>query len=131
MSARRTNRASDVDDLTYNPQGDTATDNAAYNPDSDEGIPVGARGADNQPTNVDAAREDREAERSEVTGKVSKGEVQELVGSTTKDERSRTGTRGKKNDPYKQERQMDRDFEQSGIEPAEQDIEISAATGRK
>ncbi|KZT67402.1 hypothetical protein DAEQUDRAFT_729035 [Daedalea quercina L-15889] len=62
-----------VDDLTYNPQADAHPDNAAYDDHTNpESHPVGARGADNQPTFRDAGKEDFEAEQSEVTGRIPK-----------------------------------------------------------
>lgn len=61
-----------VDELTYNPQADARIDNAEFDPEkTDPGTqPVGARGAENEPTNRDAAREDAEAARSEETGEI-------------------------------------------------------------
>ena len=40
-------------------------------------------------------------------------------------------TRGKKVDAFKQERELDQFMESSGLADAEQDIEISRATGRQ
>lgn len=56
-----------VDNLTYNPQADARSDNAAFddNFNGSDMHPVGARGADNQPTSRNAGQEDREAEQSE------------------------------------------------------------------
>lgn len=65
-------RANNIDDLTYNPQADAGADNAAFNPDSYD-HPVGARGADNQPTSRDFEVEDRETTRSEQTGQIPRG----------------------------------------------------------
>ena len=59
------------------------------------------------------------------------GEVDDLLSSATKEERSATGrTRGMKNDAYKQERQLDQSFVETGLADAEQDVEVTAATGR-
>lgn len=64
----------DVDSLTYNPQADARPDNAEFNDTSDPGMhPVGARGADNQPTNRDHRKEDLETELSDDTGRIPKG----------------------------------------------------------
>ncbi|EGO24717.1 hypothetical protein SERLADRAFT_468422 [Serpula lacrymans var. lacrymans S7.9] len=132
MSARNIDIDQNVDDLTYNPKGDYVADSAAYNPNDDpEDVPVAARGAGNQPSYVNAGKEDQEAARSEATGRVSKGEVQELMQDTTKDEKKKSGTRGKKINAYKQEQDMDRAFEETGTDPAEQDVEIRAAVGRR
>lgn len=61
-----------VDDLTYNPKGTMQHDDAAYNDtgDIESAHPVGARGADNQPTNRNFLQEDQETEKSEHTGKI-------------------------------------------------------------
>jgi hypothetical protein len=60
-----------VDQLTYNPRAAAEPDNAEYNPDKDDELqPIGARGADNQPTFRNAAKEDQEAEYSESTGRI-------------------------------------------------------------
>lgn len=61
----------DVDNLTYNPQADARPDNAAFDDTTDPEIhPVGARGADNQPTYRDAGKEDTETARSDETGRI-------------------------------------------------------------
>ncbi|KAI0329091.1 hypothetical protein GY45DRAFT_1354742 [Cubamyces sp. BRFM 1775] len=121
-----------VDGMTYNPQADARPDNAAFdettNPDSQ---PVGARGADNQPTYRDYRAEDKEAERSERSGQIPRGEVDDLLSSTTQDEMDVQGrTRGNKVDAYKQERDLDQFLDEAGITGAEQDVEIGRATGR-
>jgi hypothetical protein len=61
-----------ADDLTYNPQASALHDDAAFNNDGDfeSAQPLGARGADNQPTNRNFAREDKETERSEQLGQI-------------------------------------------------------------
>ncbi|KAJ8456788.1 hypothetical protein ONZ51_g11917 [Trametes cubensis] len=122
----------DVDGLTYNPQADARPDNAAFdestNPDTQ---PVAARGADNQPTYRNFRAEDDEAAFSEKTGQIPRGEVDDLMSSTTQEERDVQGrTRGKKVDAYKQERELDQFFDESGISSADQDVEIGRATGR-
>ncbi|KAI0360059.1 hypothetical protein OH77DRAFT_1419454 [Trametes cingulata] len=122
----------DVDDLTYNPQADARPDNAAFDDNTDPSIhPVGARGADNQPTYRDFQKEDMETERSEQTGQIPKSEVDELLSTTSPEERDVSGrTRGKKVDAFKQERDVDRFLDETGISTAEQDVEIGRATGR-
>ncbi|KIJ62767.1 hypothetical protein HYDPIDRAFT_113859 [Hydnomerulius pinastri MD-312] len=103
------------DDLSYNPRGDFTTDTSEYRPSQNKSadIPVGARGADELPTNLNSEREDAEAAHSEATGKVGKGEVQELLSGTSSEERSKTGTRGKKVNAYQQEAALDaQDFDE-------------------
>ncbi|KAI0711938.1 hypothetical protein C8T65DRAFT_608266 [Cerioporus squamosus] len=121
-----------VDNMTYNPQADARPDNAAYDDDTYGDMhPVGARGAANQPTNRDYQKEDRETEHSEKTGTIPKGEVDELMSSTTNDERNVSSyTRGNRVDAYKQERAVDSLFDESGVLNDEKDVEIGAATGR-
>ncbi|KAI0784154.1 hypothetical protein C8Q75DRAFT_810232 [Abortiporus biennis] len=121
-----------VDNVTYNPQADAGRDNAAFDPDADaeDFHPVGARGAANQPTNVNFGREDREAEQSEQSNQIPRREVDDLFSSSTQEERSATGTRGMKNDAWKQERNVDQAFRETGLEDADQDVDISAGTGR-
>lgn len=142
-------RERDIDNLTYNPQADSRSDNAAFDDTDPSFQPVGARGADNQPTYRNAGREDLGAERSDQTGQIPRGErsfailrntivaeltageIDDLLGSLTEEERNIGGrTRGKKVDAYKQERSIDEDLEASGISSADQDIELGAATGR-
>ena len=61
----------DVDNLTYNPQADARPDNAAFDDSSNPDMhPVGARGADNQPTYRDFNQEDLEAEQSEKSQQI-------------------------------------------------------------
>ena len=138
-----------VDGLTYNPQADARPDNAAFDESTNPDIqPVAARGADNQPTYRNFRAEDDEAASSEKTGQIprgtylqapcsvlvaycSTGEVDDLMSSTTQEERDVQGrTRGKKVDAYKQERELDQFFDESGISSADQDVEIGRATGR-
>ncbi|KAI0768125.1 hypothetical protein BD413DRAFT_664690 [Trametes elegans] len=122
----------DVDNLTYNPQADARPDNAAFDESSNPDLqPVGARGADNQPTYRDYKREDAETERSEQTGQIPRGEVDDLLSSINQDGAGISGrTRGVKVDAYKQERDVDRLLDETGIADAEQDVEIGRATGR-
>ncbi|EPT01720.1 hypothetical protein FOMPIDRAFT_41334 [Fomitopsis schrenkii] len=122
-----------VDNLTYNPQADARSDNAAFddNFNGSDMHPVGARGADNQPTSRNAGQEDREAEQSENSRQIPRSEVNELMNNSTDEERNMQGrTRGKKVDAYRQERDLDRALDESGALGDEQDIEIGAATGR-
>ncbi|KIO27183.1 hypothetical protein M407DRAFT_243436 [Tulasnella calospora MUT 4182] len=59
-------------------------------------------------SNVDAAREDRDAAQSESTGQVSKQELNDLGGRTNiLDDKDGVQTRGKKVDAMKQERDVD------------------------
>ncbi|KAI9000512.1 hypothetical protein BD414DRAFT_471860 [Trametes punicea] len=121
-----------VDDLTYNPQGDARPDNAAFDDNTNPDVqPVGARGADNQPTYRDYQKEDQETARSEETGQIPRSEVDDLLSSSSQDERDVSGrTRGKKVDAFKQERDVDRFLDETGISSAQQDVEIGRATGR-
>ncbi|KAH9831661.1 uncharacterized protein C8Q71DRAFT_881868 [Rhodofomes roseus] len=121
-----------VDNLSYNPQADARPDNAAFDESTNPELhPVGARGANNQATFRDYGKEDFETERSEATGRIPKGEVNDLLGSATGDERNASGyTRGKKVDAFRQERDLDRAFDETGISNAGQDIEVGSATGR-
>ncbi|KAI0059209.1 hypothetical protein BV25DRAFT_1809549 [Artomyces pyxidatus] len=99
---------STFDEQNYNPSADTRFDDAEFTDGQARANTVGARGAGNQPTNIDALREDREAEQSERTGRVSKNEAQGLVSELTEEERNVQGrTRGKKVDAFKQERAVD------------------------
>ncbi|KAI0749495.1 hypothetical protein C8Q80DRAFT_1269367 [Daedaleopsis nitida] len=123
----------EVDKLTYNPQADARPDSAEFNPDTDSELhSVGARGASNQPTYRDHQTEDRETEESDATGRIPKREINDLLSSATDDERSVSSyTRGNRVDAFKQEREMDRAFDESGVADEEQEIEITAATGRR
>lgn len=141
----------EVDAASYNPMADARSDNADYEEDRDADLHlVGARGANDQPTFRDYQREDREAEQSEQTGSIPRGksaahcltsedsdithfsgEVDDLLSSTTEEERNvGSYTRGNRVDAYKQERAIDRAFDEAGVANAEQDVEISAAVGR-
>ncbi|KDQ51859.1 hypothetical protein JAAARDRAFT_198733 [Jaapia argillacea MUCL 33604] len=127
----RTDR--DADDAAYNPQADALVDSAGFDDSTDpEAVSVAPRGADNQATNLNAAKEDREAERSEASGRVTRGEVDALRSDLAPEEKNVKGkTRGKKVDAYRQERDVDRALEETGVDPGEQDVEISAADGRR
>ncbi|KAH9945302.1 uncharacterized protein BXZ73DRAFT_96288 [Epithele typhae] len=122
----------EVDEMTYNSQADARSDHAAFDDCTDpETQPIGARGADNQPTNRNYLQEDQETERSEETGRISSGEVDDLLSSQTAEERDATGgTRGKRVDAFKQERDLDRAYEESGVYDDQKDVEIRSATGR-
>ncbi|TBU32540.1 hypothetical protein BD309DRAFT_1076179 [Dichomitus squalens] len=120
----------DVDNMTYNPQADARSDNAAFDDNTNPDMqPVGARGADNQPTNRDYRKEDQETTRSDETGRIPRSEVDDLLSSATSEEKNASGTRGKRVDAFRQEREVDRMFEESGISNADQDVEIGAASG--
>ena len=65
----------EVDSLTYNPQADARPDSAEFNEHTNPDMhPIGARGADNQPTYRDYQAEDLEAEVSDQTGRIPKSE---------------------------------------------------------
>lgn len=61
----------DLSDEGYNPKADLKLDNQEYSAADD--LPVGARGADTEPTNRDWAKEDKETEKSERTGQIPRG----------------------------------------------------------
>lgn len=64
----------DDSDLSYTVSSDPAVDVAEYRDDSEAAeVPLGARGADNLPTSVNANQEDAYTANSEATGLVSKG----------------------------------------------------------
>ncbi|KAH8100934.1 hypothetical protein BXZ70DRAFT_907090 [Cristinia sonorae] len=120
-----------VDSLTYNAGASAGRDNDDFVPSRDDNFqPVGARGADNQPTGRNFRQEDQEAASSEATGKIPKGEVNDLLSSSTEAERSVKGrTRGVSNDAFKQERELDKSMKDAGVLDDDKDIEIGAATG--
>ncbi|KDQ51299.1 hypothetical protein JAAARDRAFT_140647, partial [Jaapia argillacea MUCL 33604] len=73
-----------------------------------------------------AAKEDWEAERSEASGRVTRGMLRlNFTPESQLIDLYPGGSRGKKVDAYRQER------EETGIDPGEQDVEISAADGRR
>ncbi|KAH8112756.1 hypothetical protein DFH11DRAFT_1728515 [Phellopilus nigrolimitatus] len=89
--------------------------NAEYKPSAPGADPeLLARGADEQSTDVDYVREDREAAESDATGRVSKREADDLRATAGETAGGRTRGRGAKNDAYKQERQLDQALEQEG-----------------
>ncbi|KAI6133562.1 hypothetical protein EDD17DRAFT_1472004 [Pisolithus thermaeus] len=98
------------EEVTYNPNADPTVDEAEYRPpaDPDDDIPVGARGAVNEPTNVDAEREDLETAQSETTGRVPQREVKDVLSETSAEERGASGTRGKRVDYAAREAALDR-----------------------
>ena len=124
----------DVDNLTYNPQADARSDDTTFDPntDNDSLHPVGARGAGNQPTGRDWQQEDQETASSDATGQIPRskyygfffgyvvlmlytGEVDDLLSSATREERSAQGrTRGVKVDAWKQERELDQSLDEAG-----------------
>ncbi|KAI0925716.1 hypothetical protein AcV5_008378 [Taiwanofungus camphoratus] len=122
-----------VDELTYNPQADARIDNAEFDPEKTdpETQPVGARGAENEPTNRDAAREDAEAARSEETGEIPESEVEDILEDETDEERNMGGakTRGKREDAWKQDRDLDKLFDETGVSSVGKEIEVTNATG--
>ena len=139
----------DVDDRTYNPTAEFGTDKADYNVDADSDMHlVGARGGSNQPTFRDYEGEDAETARSDQTGQIPRGmirrrqltcmsdlcivgEVEDLLSSATDEERNVSSyTRGNRVDAFKQERDIDRAFDDAGISEGQQDVEINAAVGR-
>ena len=66
----------EVDSLTYTPQADAHHDNAAFDESTNPDIhPVGARGADNQPTYRDYRAEDKETARSDETGQIPRSKL--------------------------------------------------------
>ncbi|KAI5120119.1 hypothetical protein M0805_002203 [Coniferiporia weirii] len=70
-----------------------------------------AYGAVDEGGNINAMGEDKEAAKSEQTGRVSKREVNELrAGGEVLEKRTRG--RGKQNDAYKQERNLDEAIDQ-------------------
>ena len=129
----------DVDSMAYNPQADARMDNAAFDENADpEMQPVGVRGTNSQQTARDFEQEDRETGRSEQIGQIPRrahhpltvvwhpctdvlveyvpGEVDDLLSSSTADERDVSGyTRGRNVDAYKQERNIDRAFDDAGL----------------
>lgn len=143
------NTEREVDQNTFNPRAEASSDNAEYRPEIDDARqPVGARGADNQPTFRDYTREDMETERSDATGKIPKGEqircaatvaaltvregeVDDLLSSAPDDAKGVSGrTRGAKIDAWKGDKEVDQFMQNSGLADAEQDVEIGRATGR-
>ncbi|KAI6025152.1 hypothetical protein PISMIDRAFT_672931 [Pisolithus microcarpus 441] len=98
------------EEVTYNPNADPTVDEAEYRPpaDPDDDIPVGARGVTNEPTNVDADREDFETAQSETTGSIPRREVKDVLSETSAEERGASGTRGKRVDYAAREAALDR-----------------------
>lgn len=126
--SRSPRKSSGNADDAYNPQMDARGDD----PFSDS--TDGARGAAGQTTNRDYNQEDKETEKSERSGQIPRskrrsnyddciythifftGEVDDLKSSSTEEERNVSGyTRGIKVDAYKQEREMDRIFEDPDV----------------
>jgi len=92
-------------DANYNPNADPALDNAPYKGgENSEDYYANVTGAD---TSLEmAAREDRDATKTDSHERPSKFEVESLLSD---DERNVSGgTRGRKVDAYKQERVLDR-----------------------
>ncbi|KAL5486214.1 hypothetical protein ACEPAI_7259 [Sanghuangporus weigelae] len=89
-------------DTEYSPNDSFAPEQRAY-------------GAVSDPTTRNATFEDREAEESEVSGRVSKREVDDLRADAGNIGQVK-GTRhqGKSNDAYKQERQLDQALSDEG-----------------
>ncbi|EIN09728.1 hypothetical protein PUNSTDRAFT_133501 [Punctularia strigosozonata HHB-11173 SS5] len=104
-------------------------DGREYKPDTVETIDR-ASGVD-ATSQQRAKREDRETAKSEETGTVSKSEIDSLKADQYPDEQNVEGrTRGIKVDAFKQEREMDKFLDEQGITDADQDVEISKASGR-
>lgn len=78
VGTRGNNTAARDDELTYNAFANSRVDNNPFNPDGDfeSAQPIGARGADNQPTGRNFVKEDRETEQSDRTGKIPRGMFQ-------------------------------------------------------
>ncbi|KAI0087306.1 hypothetical protein BDY19DRAFT_244936 [Irpex rosettiformis] len=108
----------DNDNMNYNPSANADYDQAAFDDSKDfeSTQTVGARNADNQPTSTNFTQEDRETERSEMTGQIPRSEVNDLLKSATQEEKGMSGrTRGKKNDAWKQEKELDKAYTDTGI----------------
>ncbi|KAJ3533354.1 hypothetical protein NM688_g7295 [Phlebia brevispora] len=111
-----------VDDMNYNPQADARSDNAAFDPnfDNEDFHPVGARGAGNQPTGRNWEKEDQETSRSDQIGQIPPSEVDDLLNSATSEEKgAQSRTRGVKNDAWKQDRELDNAFVNTGLAEAD------------
>ncbi|EKM58063.1 uncharacterized protein PHACADRAFT_182452 [Phanerochaete carnosa HHB-10118-sp] len=121
-----------VDQTTFSPRAIADSDNANYRPEIDDDRQlVGARGADNQPTFRKFAREDQQTERSDATGHIPQGEVDDLLSSAPDGIKGISGrTRGAKVDAWKQDREVDRYMNDTELTDEEQDVEIGRATGR-
>ncbi|PSR89000.1 hypothetical protein PHLCEN_2v4962 [Hermanssonia centrifuga] len=122
----------DADKVTYNPMADDRVDSDEFDPEEDtERQPIGARGADNEPTRRHFAKEDMETARSDATGRIPKSEVAELVSSAGEDTSglNPSGTRGIRVDAWKQDKEMDKMYVESGLADAVQDVEIKRGTG--
>ncbi|KAI9450146.1 hypothetical protein BJY52DRAFT_1192049 [Lactarius psammicola] len=97
-------------DASYNPSADPALDDAAF---------TGEEKSEDYTTVADtsletAAREDRDAAETDSHERPSKFEVDSLLNDVREDERNvGAGTRGKKVDAYKQEREVDRVTDQA------------------
>ncbi|EIW57374.1 uncharacterized protein TRAVEDRAFT_108294, partial [Trametes versicolor FP-101664 SS1] len=99
-------------DKAYKPQSGGASGNAAYDDD------------------LDYKKEDHETKRSEQSGQIPNREVDDLLSSTTEEERDVSGyTRGVDVDAYKQEREMDRQLGQTGVIDDEEDVDVDRSTG--
>ncbi|KAH9856532.1 hypothetical protein C2E23DRAFT_856852 [Lenzites betulinus] len=109
--SRSPRKSSGNADDAYNPQLDARGDD----PFSDS--TDGARGAAGQTTNRDYSQEDKETEKSEHSGQIPRREVDDLKSSSTEEERNVSSyTQGIKVDAYKQEREMDRIFEDPDVD---------------
>ncbi|KAI0259884.1 hypothetical protein BC834DRAFT_593041 [Gloeopeniophorella convolvens] len=95
-------------DATYNPEANSGFDDAAFTGgDNAEDIASGVRGADTSFERT--AREDRDAAETHSHERPSKFEVENTLADVRDNERNvRGGTRGKKVDAFKQEREVDR-----------------------
>ncbi|KAH9999184.1 hypothetical protein BJV74DRAFT_174669 [Russula compacta] len=94
-------------DANYNPGADPRFDDAPFTGEEDaEDYAEDVVGADTSAET--AAREDRDATLTDSQERPSKFEVDSLLSDVREDERNvRGGTRGRKVDAYKQERELD------------------------
>lgn len=70
--------------------------------------------------------------RSELGFTILLGEVDDLLSDITEEEKNMSGsgrTRGIQNDVWKQDKELDQSFRDSGLAEAEQDVEIGRAVG--
>ena len=134
----------DNDEIAYNPSSDVWHDRAEFDDadDFESARPIAARGAESQPTDRNFTQEDVETERSEQTGKIPRckfalincvsvfqlmfdcvAEVNDLLDSATAEEKDVSGrTRGKKNDAWKQEKELDQAYADADIDGEDEDF---------
>ncbi|GJE94512.1 hypothetical protein PsYK624_106820 [Phanerochaete sordida] len=90
-----------------------ATDNAEYRPDIGDVQPIGERGAEDQSALFE--KEDTETAQSDATGRIPKGEVDDLLSNASDITDVSGRTRGKKVDAWKQDREMDQSLKETGV----------------